>query len=83
MYKDTYRQKLGKSFYKACYLPLPQQVNSMALKNTRLARAENLPKEIQDKVDRIKKLEQAKELLKQRNWEKINLTDSDIRGFRS
>ena len=44
---------------------------------------DELPKEIQSKVNRLKKLEHAKELLEQQNWEKINLTDPDSRFMKS
>ena len=42
-------------------------------------RGDELPGEIQDKVNRLNRLKQAKQLLEQRGWNKINLTDSDSR----
>ena len=42
-------------------------------------RGDELPGEIQDKVNRLQRLKQAKALLAQRGWNKINLTDSDSR----
>lgn len=40
-------------------------------------RGDELPDEIQDKVKRLQRLKQAKQLLEQRGWNKINLTDND------